>query len=81
MTDYEDLAFEPPLTVEGLKKWIEKHGKEEEKGIYTFVAENSNILSIDTNGEIVEIYTSEESFVYSGKPAQVKRVLEAMLND
>ena len=66
-------------TVEDLRKWLAGHGREEDRGIYRFVAENSNILTIDTNGGGVEIYTDDVSFVFGGTPAQVKRVLEAML--
>lgn len=80
MTDYEDLAFEPPLKYEDLKKWaLENGGKnfsyedfviKSKDGVY-YVIPNKDSISIACYRDII----------YTGTPEQVKRVLEAMLND
>lgn len=73
-------AFEPPLKYEDLKKWaLENGGKnfscedfviESKDGVY-YVIPNKDSISIACYSAII----------YTGTPAQVKRVLEAMLND
>ena len=81
MTDYEDLAFEPPLTLEGLKDWLKDKTELVYKDCYKFESEYSGLLFVVLLKTCAFIETEPRDLVFLGTPAQVKRVLEALLGD
>lgn len=88
MTDYEDLAFEPPLTWEELKEWAKS--KEGVNVRDTEIEVMRKKVDVKVYGDR-DMGESDAYMVYGGRPtldaffagtpAQVKRVLEALLGD